>query len=398
MRKGQAGLKERPFTDRADEAEGEGREKKEGNRLNLIVIEPEEKSAVFDRLRKVLEVSLEPARKRNVNISYIDTVSQLQKASEEGTLQNTRILFAVCLNEAGINLQLYQMIGFFQLYPSMLEGSVGSVIMDGADDLFTTDTARKLVFAANMAGCTFPGKPLVEGTGSLKNFDVIAKNLRLGHLAAYKESGRILVEKLLSFQIEKMDFPSILAVHASSRKTSNSLMLWSEVARNIGGQGEIEEVSIRNGQVWDCRGCKYEACLHFGENSSCFYGGLMVEKVYPSILRSNVLVLICPNYNDAVSANIMAFINRLTALFRTNDFSKKRIYAIVVSGYSGGDIVAQQILGAINMNKNFILPAKFAMIETANNPGDIKKIDRIEEKAAAMADHILLRERNGIGK
>ena len=109
MRKGQAGLKERPFTDRADEAEGEGREKKEGNRLNLIVIEPEEKSAVSDRLQQVLEVSLEPARKQNVDISYIDTVSQLQKASEEGTLQNTRILFAVCLNEAGINLQLYQM-------------------------------------------------------------------------------------------------------------------------------------------------------------------------------------------------------------------------------------------------------------------------------------------------
>ena len=58
----------------------------------------------------------------------------------------------------------------------------------------------------------------------------------------------------------------------------------------------------------------------------------MVEKVYPAIIKSDVLVLICPNYNDSVSANIMAFINRLTALFCFFYFSSKRIYAIVVCG------------------------------------------------------------------
>ena len=115
----------------------------------------------------------------------------------------------------------------------------------------------------------------------------------------------------------------------------------------------------------------------------------MVEKVYPAILKSDILVLICPNYNDSVSANIMAFINRLTAVFRTNDFSRKKVFAIVVSGYSGGDIVAQQIISAMNMNKNFILPAGFVMMETANNPGSVMKIDDIEEKAKRFAGTIL---------
>ena len=118
----------------------------------------------------------------------------------------------------------------------------------------------------------------------------------------------------------------------------------------------------------------------------------MVEKVYPAIARGDILVLICPNYNDSVSANIMAFINRLTALFRTNDFSRKRFYALVVSGYSGGDIVAQQVIGAINMNKNFILPAKFALMATANNPGSVLEIDDIDEQAAEFAQRILLRD------
>ena len=102
------------------------------------------------------------------------------------------------------------------------------------------------------------------------------------------------------------------------------------------------------------------------------------------------IVFICPNYNDSVSADIMAVINRLTALFRTNDFSKKRMYAIVVSGYSGGDLVAKQIMGAINLNKNFMLPGDFALLATANTPGSINEIPDIEEKAAAFAKRILL--------
>lgn len=114
----------------------------------------------------------------------------------------------------------------------------------------------------------------------------------------------------------------------------------------------------------------------------------MVEKVYPAIISCDVLVMVCPNYNDAVSANITAFINRLTAVFRTHDFSRKRVFALVISGYSGGDIVAEQIIGAMNFNKNFILPGNFALVETANNPGSILSVENLEEKAAAFARRI----------
>ena len=183
--------------------------------------------------------------------------------------------------------------------------------------------------------------------------------------------------------------PSILAIHASNMKTSNSLALWNMTESLIRDKSDTELISIRNGQLWDCRGCKYEDCLHFGERGDCFYGGVMVEKVYPAILKSDVLVLICPNYNDSVSANIMAFINRLTALFRAKDFSRKKVYAVIVSGYSGGDLVAQQIIGAINMNKNLILPPRFTLMATANNPGEAETIPGIEEQVADFAERII---------
>ena len=161
-----------------------------------------------------------------------------------------------------------------------------------------------------------------------------------------------------------------------------------QIKQHLNGSADITEVSLRNGQVFDCRGCSYETCLHFGEQESCFYGGIITEKAFPALLDSDILVLICPNYNDAVSANLTAFINRLTSIFRSHDFSDKRIYALVVSGYSGGDIIAEQLIGAFSFNKSFILPSRFAMIETANDPQSILNVDNIEEKACDFAEHI----------
>ena len=341
------------------------------------------------RLDYLLESALKDAEGKT-DICWLDGADAFCTAADGGQLEDSRILFAVELEESGINMEMMEVLRYLHRNRDCLRGTVGGILMDGVDDYYTKDAGRRLAFAASMAGCTLPGKSLVEGTGSLKNYQVQAKTQQTTLRGAYETAARQLVNKILDFQMEEREYPDILVVHASSRKTSNSLVLWSKVRQHLEGHARIEEISLRDGEVWDCRGCKYEACLHYGENSSCFYGGVMVEKVYPAIVKGDILVLICPNYNDSVSANIMAFINRLTALFRTNDFSRKRFYALVVSGYSGGDIVAQQILGAINMNKNFILPAQFALLATANNPGSILEIDDIDEKAAEFAARILL--------
>ena len=327
---------------------------------------------------------------KDIEISAVATnAEQFSWLAGSGHLKNSRIIFAAELDESGVNIEACRILQYLHTCGNALEGAAGGIIIDGSGELYTKDLGRRIVLAANMAGCAFPGKPLVEATGSLQNFDVLARSWNTSRLGAYKKSCGLLIEKVAGFSMPEHSHPRILAVHASSRKTSNSLQLWSEVASHLDGLADIEEISIRNGQVWDCRGCKYEECLHFGENSTCFYGGVMVEKVYPEILKSDIVVLICPNYNDSVSANIMAFINRLTAVFRTNDFSRKKVYALVVSGYSGGDIVAQQIISAMNMNKNFILPPGFVMMETGNDPGAVMKSDGIEERAGDFAAAIL---------
>ncbi len=320
-----------------------------------------------------------------VAAEYLLTVDDLERTD----LSGRRLLFAVCLSEAGINLEYYRMLEYFRKAPGCLQGTCAAVLVDGSGELFTKSLARRLVFSANAAGCTFLGKPLVEATGSLQNFQVISKVLHTDYQSAYRRQVKDLVQRLLAFAMPKAHPGNVLMIHASSRKTSNSLLLFEKVRSHFDPSVPVTEISLRNGQLLDCRGCKYETCLHFGEQGGCFYGGVMVEKVYPAIIACDTLVMVCPNYNDAVSANITAFINRLTAVFRTHDFSRKRIFALVVSGYSGGDIVAEQIIGAMNFNKNFILPGNFALVETANNPGSILAVEDLEEKVAAFAQRIM---------
>ena len=319
---------------------------------------------------------------RNVDVDYVLKVEDLEKRD----LRGKKVLFAVCLSEAGINLEYYRMLEYFRKYPNCLDGAIGGVIVDGSGEMYTKALARRLVFSANLAGCSFIGKPLVEATGSLYNFNIMSKVLGTDQMGAYQTQVEGLIHRLNAYTLaESKAKKTILVVHASSRKTSNSLLLWEKIKSCFTEEHDIVEVSLRNGSVQDCRGCKYETCLHFGEQGGCFYGGVMTEKVYPAIVKCDALVMICPNYNDAVSANITAFINRLTAIFRTNDFSKKKIYALVISGYSGGDIVAEQVIGAMNFNKNFFLPGNFALVETANDPGTILQVEALEAKVEAFA-------------
>ena len=67
---------------------------------------------------------------------------------------------------------------------------------------------------------------------------------------------------------------------------------------------------------------------------------------------------------------------------------EKYVFAIVVSGYSGSDLVARQILGAMSMNKGAILPPQFCLMQTANDPGSAQKSEGIAGRLDTFAAHI----------
>ena len=307
----------------------------------------------------------------------------------DGSLENQRVLFAVPLDESGVNHGYYDLLAYLRTHPGCLDGSVGGVLVDGPGDLYTKAVGRELVLSASRAGCAFPGRPLVEATGDLRNFTVQAKNAGCSSEEAYRLAAADLTDRVLGFAPPKRHQPKLLVLHASNHRTSNTLALWSRCRERLGKVCEITEIGLRNGTLEDCAGCPYTMCLHFGEKGDCFYGGVMVQEVYPAIRESDAVVLLCPNYNDALSANLTAAINRLTALYRTTPFTDKAVFAIVVSGYSGGDIVARQVVSALNMNKGFWLPPNFCLLETANDAGTAVELPGIEERLSEFTESIL---------
>ena len=299
-----------------------------------------------------------------------------------------RVLFAVAIGADGVNLEYYRMLAWLRNHPGCLEGCLGAAIVDGQSELYTKTLSRELVLAANLCGCAFIGAPLVEATLTLHNFDIKAANLGTDPLHAYQAAARDLADRLLSFEFQRHGAPRLAVLHASSHHTSNTMALWGQVRPQLEDRFSIREIGLRNGAVADCGGCPYKMCLHFGEQGSCFYGGLMVEEVYPAVRAADAVVMICPNYNDALNANLTAFINRLTALYRTQSFRQKALFALVVSGYSGSDLLARQLISALNMNKSFFLPPHFCLLETANERGSLVRLPGIERRAADFARQI----------
>ena len=316
-------------------------------------------------------------------------VRTVRRAEELSGLENQRLILALPLGDTGVNLEYMRLLARLRKEPGLLAGCTGGLIVDGAGELYTKSAAAEGALALNLAGCALVGRPLVEGTGSLANFSVQAGNLGTSLMGAYRAAVSELAERVETEAFPQKERPQVLVLHASSHHTSNTMDLWARVREGLEERCAIHEIGLRNGTLSDCSGCPYTMCLHFGEQGGCFYGGVMRDEVYPAVRTADALVLLCPNYNDALSANLTAFINRLTALFRQTRFYDKAVFAIVVSGYSGGDTVARQVVAAMNMNKSFYLPQNFALIETANRPGEALALPGIQGRLENFAQNIL---------
>ncbi|SHJ83664.1 flavodoxin family protein [Tepidibacter formicigenes] len=304
-------------------------------------------------------------------------------------LKNKKILFAVELDECGFNISLFEL--FSKLYKkgnNSLLNSKGIIIIKSPNELYTKSVSQNIIFLANQIGCSFIGHPIVEATGNLNNLLTWQKRLNMSLENIQLHLSKKLVKNFIQKEISLINKPKILALHASSHKTSNTLMLWKMTKKHL-LNCSIKEFHVENGTITDCKGCSYITCKHYSENNSCFYGGVITKELLPIIEKADCIVWICPNYNDAISAKLMAVINRMTVLYRRTKFYDKTFFSIIVSGNSGSDSVAKQLIGALNINKGFRLPPYFSLIATANDPGSIKKVYNIEEKAKKFANHIL---------
>lgn len=299
-----------------------------------------------------------------------------------------RLLFAVGMDAFGPEDAFYHLIRYLRRNEDALDGCIAGIVVDGGGELYTKQAAQVLVMAANLAGCAFLGKPLVEGTGSLYNQHIMAGRLGLSWDDTYCRRVRDLAKRLLIFDFPTFRRPRVLMIHASDHYRSNTVWMGRQIIDQLPSSFVCREISLQNGAIQDCRGCSYKSCLHFAQHNTCFYGGAISEEILPAISACDAMLFLCPNYNDAVSANIMALFNRMTNLLIQQGLYDKYLFGVVVSGYSGSDLVVQQLLGAMCFNKTAILPPRFCLMQTAHDPGSAKRMEGIDQRMHTFATHM----------
>lgn len=314
---------------------------------------------------------------------------QIFDKNKHKNLKNKKIIFAVELNNIGICPYILDTLSYISsLGTDALLGSSACILIKSPSQHYTKSFAQQIIFISNSLGCSFMGHPVVEAIDGFINFKTWQKTIDLPLEDICYTMCEKMGQRFFNFELKKTPHPKISALHASYRETSNTLTLWYMIKKHLNDLN-VKEYHVENGTIQDCIGCPFKTCMYFSKQKSCFYGGSIVKEIFPAIEESDAVVFICPNYNDAISANLSALINRITALYRRNPFYDKQLYAVIVSGNSGSDSVAKQILGALNINKGFILPPYFAIMEIANDKDAIKKVENIEDKSKKFAQNII---------
>lgn len=329
---------------------------------------------ISDTLNNMIQSSV-----LNYEVIRIDDIDNIPN------LKNKKLIFAIELTDMGYDIPMIEFFSkLYKISTNTLEGSTGAVLVHSNTEFSTKRASQDLIFMANELGCKFIGHPLIEATNSLRNFKTWQNIKKMTLQEICLEMCKELSKRLMEYTHIKIDNPNILVLYSMPHKTSNTVDLWHMVSKHL-EDCNMKELQIESGEIQDCRGCAYKTCIHYAEENKCFYGGVMVNEVLPSIEKADALVLLCPNYNDSLSANLTAVINRLTVLYRRISFHNKSLFGVIVSGNSGSDSVAKQLIGSLTINKGFHLPPDFAITAIANDPHAIFDVPNIQKRAEMFA-------------
>ncbi len=309
---------------------------------------------------------------------------QVERLDDIVLLKGDLLVIAADLDILGDNCQINQLLkDYLSRTNNNLTGVICGFFICSDSIYHTKDYARRLAFVLNLAGAHFNGHALFEVVAEYKNLQTWQKVYQLSLEQVCQKRIAAFHDALHYKKVQR--HTKLVALHASERSKSNTLALWEMVHSYLPPDFTVKTLHIENGEIVDCKGCDFKTCLHFAKQNSCYYGGRVTKELLPAIEWADIVVWICPNYNDAVSAMHTALINRLTVLYRKMSLSDKQVYGIIVSANSGGDVVAAQLIDALNFNKGFMLPPRAMLCETANDPAAILKVNDIQSKAANFA-------------
>ena len=123
-------------------------------------------------------------------------------------------------------------------------------------------------------------------------------------------------------------------LHASSRATSNTLALWGLVRDRLPARWSVREIGLRNGNPGGLRRLPLHHLSPLRGAGRLLLRRVMVQEVYPAIREADAVVLLCPNYNDALLRKPDGGRQPADGPVPDRILQDKAVFALVVSGYS----------------------------------------------------------------
>lgn len=324
-----------------------------------------------------------------------------------------RLLVALSLGAEGINVAYLKFLSQLRSGKIQMKSSLAGLVVESAGVLYSKQIATELAFALNQAGCGLVGNPLVEATETLAHFpesqDIPTDfSLELPEyddsepIACYIKAVSLLGQRIVgpgfrgkSPLTGQADLPKILVVKpwgagdAGGEDLSNVSDLWGELQHRLAPFAQIQEFSLRDEMILSCNDCESHHCGKYVVNRHCFYGAALSRQGIYQMAQADALLMLCPSFHNSLHGLQFSFIQQLSPLFVQCEFREKAVFALGVTPYASGDMLANQLISTLCLDYSFYLPPHFALIETAKDPLEALTKDGIEEKLDKYAHGML---------
>ena len=190
---------------------------------------------------------------------------------EAMALQGRRVLIVLTTGEGGMSLEAFRLLQSLRTHPDCLRGATGALIVDGAGELYTKQAAQAVALAANLAGCLFPGKPLVRHR-SLYNQHILAGQLGLPWEETYftgPGSGRTAAGSRLPVP----PGPRVLMLHAHNSRRSNTVAMGKAVCNHLAPVCDAPDHQPAKRSHLRLPGLLPAPAPPLPRNGTCYYGG-----------------------------------------------------------------------------------------------------------------------------
>lgn len=322
-----------------------------------------------------------------------------------------RLMVALSLGKEGINVAYLNFLSQLRSGTIDMKSSIAGMVVESAGTLYSKQSATELAFALNQAGCGLVGNPLVEATDTLTHFPEnpdYDHDQRLDYLdptdplSAYIKAVSLLGQRISgpgfrgrSPLTGRPGMPKILAVmpwgseDSNREEIGNVADLWGELRHRLAPFAQCQELSLRNEMILYCNDCESHHCGKYVVNQSCFYGGALSREGIAQIAQADAVLMLCPSFHNSLHAMQFAFIQQLSPLFLQCEFREKAVFALGVTPYASGDMLANQLITTLCLDYSFYLPPHFALLEIAKSPWEAITREGIEERLDKFAHGML---------